>query len=36
MSEGSSEYYVRFQLQFGDDQWESVTAEKTIYYRVRR
>ena len=36
MSEGSSEYYVRFQLQLGDDQWESVAFGPTDEADARR
>ena len=36
MSEGSSEYYVRFQLQLGDGQWESVAFGPTDEADARR
>ena len=36
VSEGSSEYYVRFQLQLGDGQWESVAFGPTDEADARR
>lgn len=36
VSEGSSEYYVRFQLQLGDGDWESVAFGPTDEADARR
>lgn len=36
VSEGSSEYYVRFQFQLGDGQWESVAFGPTDEADARR
>lgn len=36
VSEGSTEYYVRFQFQLGDGQWESVAFGPTDEADARR